>query len=85
MTDESEQQQWRSIAQIDKKLEGITVRLDEGFKRVEQKIDMHIGDPVIHTRPPCEHYQVLSKRLWGIVAVALSSLITAVYSMIGKN
>ena len=79
-----EQQQWKSIAHIDKRLEGISVRLDEGFKRVEQKIDMHIGDPVIHTRPPCEHYRVLSKRLWGIVAVALSSLITAIYSMIGK-
>lgn len=85
MSEDTENQQWKSISNIDKRLEGIGVKIEEGFKRVEQKIDMHIADPVIHTRPPCEHYRVMSKRLWGIVAVALSSLITAIYSMIGKN
>jgi hypothetical protein len=83
VADNEERSQWKAISGIQESLNEIKVLA----ARIEEKLEAHIKDPVIHTRPPCDHYKVLTNRVWAVclgVAVALIGAAGAIIAAVVK-
>ena len=78
MDRQEEDRLWKAISKQQESLN----RIETGFARVEQKLDSHMADPSIHTRPPCEHYKVLTGRVWALFVGVVTSLIGAAGAII---
>ncbi len=74
-----ENRQWDAIA----KMQDILTRIETTTARLEQKMDSHMADPSIHTRPPCEHYKSLTSRVWALF-IAIIGLAGTVFAALIK-
>lgn len=54
-------------------------RIENTVTRIETKLDGHMTDPSIHTRPPCEPHREQARKMWalavGVVAAVATSLL----------
>ena len=65
----------------------VLMDIKQSCGRIEQKLDSHIENLVIHQTPPCSFYKSLVTRIWAIFVVGLLALGTSIWAVIigGKH
>ena len=53
-------------------------------KRIEEKLDGHIGNKPIHALPPCDAVKTLNSRVWAGLIASVTALGGIVYGFIAK-
>jgi len=48
--------------------------------RLEERLENHITNQVIHQVPPCDAHKTLVSKLWAVVILVLGALISSLYA-----
>jgi hypothetical protein len=82
-----EDQQWSAIEKIRDDMSAMreniataTTEIRGDVKTVTRLFELHISDPAIHERPPCEHVKTIDRRLWAALGAAATSMGLALWS-----
>ena len=66
------------------KADEMIMEIHGSTKRIEQKLDSHIGNKPIHALPPCDGIKTLNNRVWAGLIASVTALGGIVYGFISK-